>query len=312
MTKFLLVVDTLQSRLMSIFSMMIRFTRADHIISYPDTDIIVLKSQCAEVLTDRQSIDDSDDENDFHQDIKNYSDKKATIVDILCDKKFDRNSKVYELNVSLNASFPKLEGDKVTFIGSTFLNYGDEEPYMNHCIVLNSCSKMPIENSVLETYDSEKEVLLAWQKLIQKENPDIIIGYNIFGFDYEFMFRRAEENNCVEDFLKLSRNVDEICGVKDQDTGKYKIEESSIQIASGQHDLRFIKMNGRLQVDLYNFFRREENLTSYKLDYVAGHFIGDYIKNIQHFEEEMKTEIKTSNITGLLEGSFIHIEEIGH
>jgi hypothetical protein len=29
---------------------------------YPGTDIIVLKSQCAEVLTDRQSIDDADDE----------------------------------------------------------------------------------------------------------------------------------------------------------------------------------------------------------------------------------------------------------
>ena len=33
-------------------------------------------------------------------------------------------------------------------------------------------------------------------------------------------------------------------------------------------------MNGRLQVDLYNFYRREANLISYKLDYVAGNFIG--------------------------------------
>ena len=65
---------------------------------------------------------------------------------------------------------------------------------------------MPIENSVIESYSSEKEVLLAWQQLVQRENPDIIIGYNIFGFDYQFMFNRAEENNCVEEFLKLSRN----------------------------------------------------------------------------------------------------------
>jgi DNA polymerase elongation subunit (family B) len=69
-------------------------------------------------------------------------------------------------------------------------------------------------------------------------------------------------------------------------------------------------MNGRLQVDLYNVFRREENLTSYKLDYVAGHFIGDYVSNIEKFEK--KTKILTKNLTGLLEGSFIHIEEIGH
>jgi DNA polymerase elongation subunit (family B) len=242
--------------------------------------------------------------------IKQYIDKQSTIVDVLCDKNFERDGKLFELNNSLNSCFPKLEGDKVTFIGSTFMNYGNQEPYKNHCIVLNSCAEMPIQNSVIESYDTEREVLLAWQKLVQKENPDIVIGYNIFGFDYEFMFRRAEETGCVNEFLKLSRNNDEVCGTKDKDTNKFKIEESSIQIASGQHDLKFIKMNGRLQVDLYNFFRREENLTSYKLDYVAGHFIGDYIKTYEH--SSFKTEIKTTNLTGLLEGSFIHLEEIGH
>jgi DNA polymerase elongation subunit (family B) len=153
---------------------------------------------------------------------------------------------------------------------------------------------------------------LAWQQLVQRENPDIIIGYNIFGFDYEFMFRRAEENDCVEDFLRLSRNKEEICATKDQETGKYKLEESTLQIASGQHDLRFIKMNGRLQVDLYNFYRREANLISYKLDYVAGNFIGDFVKSIDHKIEENQSIIKTNNLTGLLVGSYVHFEEIGH
>jgi len=242
--------------------------------------------------------------------IKSYTDKKATIIDIICDKKFEREGKLNELNVSLNAKFPKLEGDKCTFIGSTFMNYGNKDPHFNHCIVLNTCSPMPIENSVVESYSTEREVLLAWQQLVQRENPDIIIGYNIFGFDYNFMFKRAEENNCVEDFLKLSRNKDEICATKDKDTGKYKIEESTLQIASGQHDFQFIKMNGRLQVDLYNFYRREANLISYKLDYVAGNFIGDFVKELEHKTEQ--TVIKTSNMTGLLVGSYIHFEEIGH
>ena len=265
--------------------------------------------------------DEEDDAYNHHKYVKSYANKKATVVDMLCDKSFEREGKLNELNMSLNSVFPKLEGDKVTFIGSTFMRYGETEPYMNHCVVLNTCSNMPMENSIVESYKTEKEVLLAWQKLIQRENPDIIIGYNIFGFDYEFMFRRAEENGCVEDFLMLSRNKDEICGERDRDTGKWKIEESSIQIASGQHDLRFIKINGRLQVDLYNFFRREENLTSYKLDYVAGHFIGDYVKSLDTVEygegetdSDFKkcTEIKTMNMTGLLEGSYIHFEEIGH
>jgi len=243
---------------------------------------------------------------------KKPGNKEATIVEILMDAKTEREEKIREMTNLLNRVFPRLEGDKVTFVGSTFLRYGEKDPYYNHCVVLNGSSKLPQENTELETYSTEKEVLLAWQKMIQRENPDIIIGYNIFGFDYEFMFRRAEETGCVSEFLKLSRNKDEVCANRDFNTGEYKIEESSIQIASGQHDLRFIKMNGRLQVDLYNFFRREENLVSYKLDYVAGHFIGDYVKRIDADKKKKVTTIHTSNLTGLLEGSYIHFEEIGH
>jgi DNA polymerase elongation subunit (family B) len=248
----------------------------------------------------------------FKKYTKAYAKNTATIVDILCDKKFEREGKLNELTYSLNANFPRLEGDKVTFIGSTFLRYGESEPYKNHCIILNTCSKLPVENSEQESYSTEKEVLLAWQRLIQRENPDIIIGYNIFGFDYNFMFHRAEENNCTAQFLKLSRNIDEVCAEKDRDSNQYKIEESSIQLASGQHDLHFIKMNGRFQIDLYNFFRREENLTSYKLDYVAGHFIGDFVKKLDVDRVAGITTIHTTNLTGLLEGSYIHFEEIAH
>jgi DNA polymerase elongation subunit (family B) len=245
-----------------------------------------------------------------------YDKSNANVVSLLCDKTVDRSCKVEEINKLLTNSkksnFPELEGDKVTFIGSTFLRYGQTEPYLNHCIALNTCDKLEQANSQIDSYDTEREVLIAWKDLIQTENPDIIIGYNIFGFDYTFMFQRALETNCVEDFLKLSRNNDEMCGTLDYATKKLKIEESSISIASGTHELQYIKMNGRIQIDMYNYFRREENLTSYKLDYVAGHFIGDDIKSVTHADTPTTTIIKTGNMMGLLEESFIHIEEIKH
>ena len=289
------------------------YVRTNNNIDVSLSSEIITIEEMFEKMNNAHVGEDGEDSFNFYnkKHIKQYNAKtKATIVDILCDKNFEREGKLFEINNSLNTCFPKLEGDKVTFIGSTFMNYGDQEPYKNHCVVLNSCSDMPIQNSEIESYQTERELLMAWQQLVQKENPDIVIGYNIFGFDYEFMFRRAEETGCVNEFLKLSRNNGEVCGTRDKETNRLKLEESTIQIASGQHDLKFIKMNGRLQVDLYNFFRREENLTSYKLDYVAGHFIGDYIKSFEHFS--FKTEIKTTNLTGLLEGSYIHLEEIGH
>ena len=114
------------------------------------------------------------------------------------------------LNTVLSNIFPELEGDTVTFIGSTFLTYGEKEPYLNHCYVVGSCDDIP--GAKIDCVSSERELLIKWSELIQKEDPDIIIGYNIFGFDYEFMFRRSQETFCVDEFLKLSRRKNEICG----------------------------------------------------------------------------------------------------
>lgn len=248
----------------------------------------------------------------------NYKNTDSTIVDIMCDKKFEREGKINELIRSLRNNFPALEGDKVTFIGSTFMTYGESEPYLNHCIVLNSCDNMAVANSQVETYETERDVLLAWTKLVQKENPDVIIGYNIFSFDYEFMFRRAQELYCVEEFLKLSRNNDELCATVDyKNPDKIDIDRSSTTLASGTYELAIIKMNGRLQVDMLNWFRRTENLTSYKLDYVGSHFIGDVVKQLLHkcrneMDDTEVTRIMTTNMTGLQEESYIHFEEINH
>jgi DNA polymerase elongation subunit (family B) len=250
-----------------------------------------------------------------NQKVKKYNNKNATMIDILNDKSFDRESKIFEICGLLDTFAPSLEGDKVTFIGSTFVKYGknNNEPYLNHCIALNTCDQIESTNeesqTIIESYQTEKEVLLAWKKLIQIENPDIIIGYNIFGFDYTFLHLRARECDCEEEFLKLSRNNNELCG-NVNDRGSIQIEESSIQIASGTHELKYIKMNGRIQIDLYNYFRREENLVSYKLDYVAGYFIGDYVKQITYING--RSRVKTNNMLGLMEDSFIHLEEIGH
>lgn len=197
--------------------------------------------------------------------------------------------------------FPKVEGDTVTFIGSTFMRLNEKEQYLNHMIVLNSCSDCPdVPNCEIETYNNERDVLLAWTKMIQREDPDIVIGYNIFGFDYKFMIERAEELRCKRDFLKLGRLVGE----------QSRVIESSIKIASGTHDLKYIKMEGRIQIDLYNHFRREINLPSYKLDNVASHFIGDIIKDIDYIDE--KTIIKSKNLMGLKDGHYICFEILGH
>ena len=269
-----------------------------------------------------QGDDSDDDEPDIDEDAAAKYTKKlakaskiqktSTIIDLLASDTHSRDEQIQIINDVMTRLFPQLEGDKVTFIGSTFMRYGEPEPYLNHCLVLNSCD--PVDNVVIETVTTETDLLLKWAELIQRENPDIIIGYNIFGFDYEFMFRRAQENYCDRMFLQLSRKIDEICAKESKETRELSIENTKIVLATGEYDLRFVKMTGRLQIDMYTYFRRDFNLSSYKLDDVAGQYISDDIKRVVHTQDpagQLVTELYSGNVTGLHINDFIHIEISG-
>jgi len=288
----------------------------------------IVKNEDFEDMEDEDM--DSDDDDDFYgaeglvedgaEESSGWSGKKKrksiktglTPLEILNNDRLDRETKINSLNVELTKTYPPVKGDEVTFIGSTFWRVGEDEPYLNHCIVKDTCNDLgQVANAQFDSYKTESEVLLAWTKLVQKENPDIVTGYNIFGFDYPFMYTRTKELGITREFLKLSRNNGEICWKKDWKTGKTNIEENTIIIASGQHDLKFIKMNGRLQVDMYNYFRRDYNLTSYKLDYVSGYFIGDGVKEIYH-EEDGTTKIVSKNLQGLEQDCFVSFDEEAH
>jgi DNA polymerase elongation subunit (family B) len=267
------------------------------------------------IATDLDVDQDSDmEEEDNIVDFKKQSSKKSkfkqlTIIDVLLQDEYSRDDKIQYTNKFFKAAnFPPIKGDEVTFIGSTFLKYGEKEPYLNHCLVVGSCDN--VEGSVIETTVSEKDMILKWTELIQRENPDIIIGYNIFGFDYEFMFQRAQENGCASKFLQLSRQTGFSPTVYDKQNEMEvpALENTKIKIASGEYDLRFPKMIGRLQIDMYAYFRRDFNLSSYKLDDVAGQFISDSIKKVVISEDKTTTHLYSKNLAGLNVGDFIHIK----
>ena len=220
--------------------------------------------------------------------------KKLEILDKAFEWTDKKKMRSYEF-------LPKLAGDKCTFIGSTFLNLGEREPYYNNMIVLGECSDTPeVENSEIIWKRKEKNVLLQWTKLIKKEDPDIIIGYNIFGFDWKFLLERAKELKVLDKFLVLGRNKNEKCEIK----------ETTTTVASGTYELVYVKIPGRIQIDLYNYFRKNENLPAYKLDYVASYFIGDSVYDYNNQED--KCVIHSKNLTGLKKGHYICFEIIGH
>ena len=262
--------------------------------------------------TAQTKVDDFYDFIDTDKPVKKYSKvirfkKNTTLLKILNDASIDKEVKLVAMEEKMNENLPEIHGDIVTFIGSTFMYYGETECYKQNCIVLGECSDIP--NVEIESCETETEVLLKWRDLILREDPDIIIGYNIFGFDYTFIVDRAKELNIFDKFLTMSRNKGHKCF--NAFKGDKRIKETKIVLASGEHQLKYIEMPGRISVDLYNYFRKEVNLDSYKLDHVAQHYIGDkVIKPLKYTKNT--TSFKTKNLVGLEVGNFICFQSVNH
>lgn len=117
---------------------------------------------------------------------------------------------------------------------------------------------------IVECYDTEEEVLLAWQRLIQKQDPDIIIGYNIFGFDFKHMYGRAVELGVERQFGQLGRIAGFSQLLKEQ-----KLSSSGL----GDNIMYYIEMHGRVLIDLYKVVQNSFKMDNYKLDNVCNKFL---------------------------------------
>lgn len=227
-------------------------------------------------------------------------------IDGLCSdgKTKDQWGKFKKRGITTKYPFPKVEGDVITFIGSTFQKYGEEKQYLNHIVSLGKCNDIPeVDNREIISCETEVELLMTWAKMIEKENPEMMIGYNTMGFDWKFIIERTEELGIKEEFIKiLSKNRNQ--------NWKKMVKKKEIKIASGTHQSTFIMMEGRVQLDLYSHFRKEENLPSYKLDYVSSYFIGDGVKKTVCIDD--KTKVFSKNLMGIKNGDYISFEILGN
>ena len=178
-----------------------------------------------------------------------------------------RELNAHELKLTdiLTKNLVALEGDKIIQIGTTVHIYGSDNIVYKNIITLNSCDK--IEGCDVEHYDTEKEVLIKWKELMNRLNSDIITGYNIFGFDMEYIWDRATELNIMEQFsIGFGRLI----------TRKASLVELKLSSSAlGDNILRYIDIDGTVLIDLLKVMQRDQKLDSYKLDNVASIFLGD-------------------------------------
>lgn len=130
------------------------------------------------------------------------------------------------------------------------------------CMHLLYLSRHKIESTdsiIYYSYTSEKELISDFFNLIAFLDPDVIIGYNTYSFDYQYIIRRAQ-------LFELS--FDGI-GLLKKDKVKFT-ELDSVAKLWGGSALFCIEISGRLNIDLLQFVIKQiPNMPDKKLKTMA-------------------------------------------
>lgn len=168
---------------------------------------------------------------------------------------------------SSTGKFPDadIDGDACFQIALTLCKLGSDEPYDKTCLCFKQTDPN-LEGSTIISYDTEREMLEAFRDYIIKQDIDIMTGWNIFGFDLEYIYKRAARVGCSHSFYNLGK-------LKNVDSEMvYKRLSSS---ALGDNMLKLLPMTGRFIFDLFHEVKKGYKLDSYKLDNVSKLYLGD-------------------------------------
>jgi DNA polymerase elongation subunit (family B) len=176
-----------------------------------------------------------------------------------------------------------LMGDPVIQIG-TILTRGPQDAE-NHLFVFPDCD--PIPGICVHSYPTEAEMINAWFAWIIQQNPDILIGYNVFGFDESYLWHRAEELKLITANSPIHK-----CTRLFELGNEMKLEEKFLSSsAMGDNRMYIWTMQGRLQIDMFHYIKRNHVLPSYKLDEVTKHFMSGKLKEIDYEDGVLVLEV---------------------
>ena len=113
-------------------------------------------------------------------------------------------------------------------------------------------------------FASERAMLEAFVIHLRKLNPDVITGWNIFGFDLEYIYNRMILSGCT----------DFVLGRLDDENVELTVKNLSSN-ALGNNTLKMVKMTGRYVFDMYQEIKREHKFESYSLNNVSKILLGD-------------------------------------
>ena len=156
---------------------------------------------------------------------------------------------------------PNVPDDACFQIAISLCKFGSDEPYEKVCL----CYKKTDGPDVI-SFDTEKEMLLAFKKYMNEKDIDILTGWNIFGFDLEYIYKRAAMVGCGVDFYQLGKLKDTEC---------HLVMKKLSSSALGDNFLKLLPMSGRFVFDMFHEVKKGYKLDSYSLNNVSKLYLGD-------------------------------------
>lgn len=211
------------------------------------------------------------------------NDKKITLCDIEykvnwkqlnpISKTFIPKPKIMGFDIEVNSTNPTrmpnagVSGDKIFQISCVFGREGDkDENYVKYLLSLGNPDQSTTgKDVIIRCFRNEDFLLQGFTDLIREENPNIIVGYNILGFDIPYMIARAKKSGCINEFNQQ--------GFHKENHAREKIIKWSSSAYKNQ-EFEFLDAEGRLYVDLLPLVRRDFKFNNYKLKTISEYFIG--------------------------------------
>lgn len=128
---------------------------------------------------------------------------------------------------------------------------------------LRSRISKDFENVEIYFFAKERALVKGFQDIISKYDPDILSGYNITNFDFDFLNFRMDVRMQPWNSSRLKQTP--------ENCFKQITWESS---AFGEMRISYPRLEGRIVIDMLTFFKRNyNNLEFYNLKYVSKKFL---------------------------------------
>ena len=164
---------------------------------------------------------------------------------------------------SESGAFPNAFKEKDTCfqVAVTTKEFGKQEYLDRKCFCVKTTN-----GPECESFDTEREMLERLGRYLRQLDPDIVTGWNIFGFDLEYLYTRAVVTVAGPDAHMWGR----LRGIPNELVVKHLASN-----ALGSNDMKMVPMLGRYVFDMFQDIKREHKLESYSLNAVSKEFLKD-------------------------------------